>query len=774
MKEPKLAGYKASPFAQQVSTKDLTVGSDSWKGSLQCFHGSISSEGVLHPRWNLRPCYNQTSTTFNLTSGTAFTRSFTIRGTAPSDTRDPDFPGMVLIKPSYIERYEGMGTPAPLTPLYEEAEGVLSGIPLVDASPSLAIFLDPSLGGSLLLGSLSERSFVWLVYSGDTDVPNLNDSGELTYSSWVESFRIATTTAQAYHTFSDTGTVGALPAFLTDAFSHGKAILLGAINPVGGAILEDSFQLIPEYYYPATHESWPYPSIRSEGGLKDTSFRGTLDTQDLVLGTLPSRFVENRYYNQGAAGDSTKRFFGDFCRETNLIMVAAPTEDYTGTIGDNILTQATDPLNGPYTGLKHFPYGILSVTGSVGDYTSYASIIPMKKYVSFGDASGVPLNQTFTITYGWMNVCEPYLDQSSTPDKVLVNQPLEMESVVVGTTTLTTLPQIVKSVLAPTHFPGQWVVSASKYEGLLTVSPKHLITPNTVGSLGDTTVYPNAQPISPTALAVFLTNDSGTPPSSSVVVTIYGVLDTGEDNYLSPEVVTVNSSSRVEIREGLSVEVPTWAARFEISTHTYRYIRKLVFSGSGSSYCCVVSMENVNPWYELPICSFVFDASGNYIQPTFLDLRRKSLFLSGTTKNNDIGSIMDADGTIYVDVTAGETLAKGALVYIDHTDGFAYNALAENMAVANDDLGKVQVLGVVYPHPIVQGTMGTVLCRGLFGFGTDDPMHSVYANLTPGVVVLSTGTPGDPMNLMDLIEHIKYGDNPYIPVVRVIESFGEK
>jgi hypothetical protein len=765
-----LGGAKFSSLNQQVSSTDLTTESTAWKRNIQLFHRSVSSAGILYPLWNLRPSYRDGST-FNLTSGTAYVPSFTIEGTAPNDTRDKDFPPITFLKPSTVQSFEGIGGPGNLTPLYDRAEGFLSGIPLVSGSPALSLFQDPS-GNSLLLGSLSQRSFIWIVYYGDTDVPNLSISGTLTYSAFVESFRIATTTAQAFQAYADAGTVGTLPTFLQQAFSTGKALLLGAINPVGGVILEDSFQLLPEPYYPAIGHSpqWPYPTMRMEGGLWDRTLRASLENQDLVLGTFPSRFVENRYYNHGITGATTQSFFGDFCQETGLQVVAAPTADYTGTVGDNILTQSGDPSGGPYTGLLHFPYTILKITGADGnDYTTYANIIPMKRYVNFGGALGVPLGQTFTVTYGWINVCEPSLVTTSNPAQIVLNQPIEEESVVVGTNNITTLPQIVRRAQVYPHFPGQGILSVSRFDGLLTVSPKHFVVPSS--SLSGT-VYPIQQPTAPTQIVVYTTNDSTSPPSG-ISVTIYGVLDNGQDNYASPETVTVSSSSSKDLRTGLASGVPDWLGYFSVSVNTYQYIRSFSISGGGGSYCCILSLENVNSYYELPVCSFIYDATGAYVLPTFLDLRRKSLYLQGSFTNNETGSVTTADGTILVDVTAGENLDKGSIVYLKSADGCAYNALAQNQDVSNDSLEQVKVLGVIYPNPITAGASGTCLCRGTFGFGTSDTMYTTYLGLTPGVVVLSKDTKGNPMNMLDLIGWIQDGSKPFTPVVRTIEAFGQ-
>jgi hypothetical protein len=769
-----LGGARFSPLNQQVSSTDLRTESAAWKRNIQIFYRSVSHAGILYPLRNLRPQYRDGST-FNLTSGTAYIPSFTVEGIPPNDTQDKDFPSVVFLKPSTVQRFEGIGSPGNLTPLYDQGEGLLSGIPLSSNSPSLPIFQDP-LGNSLLLGSLSQRSFVWLIYYGDLDAPDLSISGTLTYSAFVESFRVSTTTAQAYQAYADSNTAGTLPTFLQQAFSSGKALLLGAINPVNGVILEDSFQLLPEPYYPVTYPAtgssipWPYPTMRMEGGLWDRTLRSTIDNQDLVLGTFPSRFVENRYYNHGISGATTQSFFGDFCQETGLQVVAAPNADYTGNAGDNILTQGTDPLGGPYKGLLHFPYTILQILGADGnDYTTYANIIPMKRYVSFGGALGVPLGQSFSITYGWVNVCEPHLVTTSSPPQIVLNQPIDEEQVVVGTNTITTLPQIVRRAQVYPHFPGQGILSVSRFDGLLTVSPKHFVVPSS--SLSGT-VYPIQQPTAPTQIVVYTTNDSTTTPSG-ITVQIYGVLDNGQDNYSSPETVTVSSNSSVDLRTGLASGVAPWLGLFSVSQGTYQYIRKFFVYGGGGSYCCILSMENVNSYYELPVCSFIYDSTGAYVLPTFTDLRRKSLYLQGSFTHNETGSSTTTDGTILVTVTAGENLNKGSIVYIKQEDGLAYQALAQNQDVSNDALEQVKVLGVIYPNAITAGASGTCLCRGTFGFGTSDTMYSTYLGLTPGVIALSKDTKGNPMNEPDLMDWIKDGSKPYTPVVRVIEAFGQ-
>lgn len=773
MKPIQLSGIRTTSVNQGVTTTDLNVASAAWKSNLQQFHRAVSAPGIIVPKWNLRPKYRDAST-FDLTSGAAFAPSFSVA----SNLKDLDFPGVQIIKPSYVEFTELPRPGGHLSPVDDWAEGRIQAIPVVSASPSLPVFKDPVTGGSLLLGSLSQRTFIWLVYYSDVDVPNLVIDGTMSYSAFVDSFRIATTTAQAFQTYADSAVVGSLPAFLTSAFISRRAILLGAIDPVGGAIKEDSFQLIPEPYVPATGiawtsltsgDSWPYPMLRPEGGLLDTSLRYEIETQDIAIGVFPSRFVENRYYNQGSSSSVTKSFFGDLCVESGLKVISAPSVDYTGTVGDNILTQSSDPSGGPYTGLKHFPYTILSVIGAdAKDYTSYANISPMKRYVSFSGALGVPLNQTFTVTYGWINVCEPYLDTSTTPNQIVLNQPLDNEYVVVGTSVITTLEQLVKRASVYPHFPGEAVISVSKYDGLPTLSPKHLIVPATASSLTGT-VYPIAQPLSPTGIVVYCTSDTTSYPGG-VTVQIYGISDTGER---VTETLTVSSSSRQDLRQNMASGVADWSGWFEVSTYTYQCINKLVFSGGGSAYCCVLSMETINNWYEVPVCSFVFNTSGTYILPTFKDLRRKSLYIQGSlTAANDQGTT--TDGTILVEVTAGEPLSKGHIVYLKSGDGKAYQALAQNQNVDNDDLEQVKVLGVVYPRDLAAGSVGTVLCRGIFGFGTvDTVMRPVYDALTPGATVLSKDTKGTPVDLLSLTDWIKSGNKPYTPVVRVIETLGD-
>ena len=257
-----------------------------------------------------------------------------------------------------------------------------------------------------------------------------------------------------------------------------------------------------------------------------------------------------------------------------------------------------------------------------------------------------------------------------------------------------------------------------------------------------------------------------------MTLTVKGILEDGTDNYSTGETVTVSSASEYEVVEGLGSGGADWVGYYVATENVYRYVRSVSVSGSSAYYAIITSAEGVNTGFELPVFSFLFDTTGAYKISSFKDLRQGNVSQSLSSDTSEYG-IVHTDGTIIVDgIHAGEDLAKGAIIYIHPDDGLAYNAIAANQSVHPDLLYQVQALGVVYPKPIAAGGVGSVLCRGVFGLSTQDPLYQVYGTLTPGVIVVSKDDAGEPQDVKVLVDFTKKGDKAFVPWIRVIESFG--
>jgi hypothetical protein len=645
-----------------------------------------------------------------------------------------------------------------VNPLYDTAPVRIENIPLNSSSPNRDIFKVPGTSASLLLGSFSAQNQVWLISATCDTGPTLTTTGATASWKILETFRVAVIPTQDYMAFADLGIQGSLPVWLTSAFQQGQAVLLGTVTPCGGVLRPDSFDQVPSPYFPCYAQDWPYPMSSPESSLQDWTLRKSVYPVNSVAASLPPRFIERRFYNAGVSQvASSSSFFGDATTESNLQYQLDTTGAYTGI------------PNTSYVVLKHFPYNIVSITGTnTGvNYTGYATIVPHKPYLNFGMARGVP-HIPLTITYGWMNVCEPYLDESGSQAQIVLNQPIENESIVVDTTPIQTLSCISKPILGIPHYPATLFFSLNSMGGI-ECTPRAFYDPGTVTSysaLGR--IHPTYQPRNPTKVAVYLTTDTSTPPGTATVQ-VYGILEDGTDNYLSPETVTVSPSSSMDIRSGSGAGGGDWVGYFTLSTSSYRYIKYFAVTGTqGSDYCCLISGEGISGGRLLPVCSIQTLSDGTYLGYTLRDLRRDNLFQS-MASTELIQGLQHTDGTLTVSCTAGESLHRGDLVYVKPSDGMVYRALAQN-DLAN--VSQMQVLGVVYPSDIAQGSVGPILCRGVFGLDPSDPNYSVYGALSPGVLVLSKDSLGLPMNLPDLVAFEKNGFVPYTPVVRVIENFG--
>jgi len=769
---PDFHGTRWLKGGQIVTPNVLYTEKRAWETSLQQLHSGITSPGIVNARQNLLLRYND-SNTFILTSGVAYTKAIKDETIGAITYRKTEYLRIRVLQDSVPDS----DTELPTSAYFPNESGVVvkkdSGelplvVPVSATSPGYPIFKD-TLGNSLLLGSLSEPNVVLIVYKEQSASPTITVSGTIVQSEAIEGAAVAVVTMRDHTTLLETGSNASIPGFLKDAILSNRCVPIGLLYPINGGLKEDSIYVLGSYLHTLPSLGWPYQTVRPEHSLIDVQLRTDTKVKDAVLESFPSRFVVRRTYNVGASWSSSETRFGDIYTETDVKMVTDVDGSYTGLPNSFFLTRGSDSAGGPFRGLTHFPYKILAIIGSNGkNYTTFAKIVPYKRYLSVGDARGIPANITFTVTYGWVNNCEPNLDETTTPNRVVIHQPLEKEMVAIGTRAFQTLPCSIATLDFQAHFPGEKIFYLDR-SGYTRQKPNILVPVNTISGLASLgKIYPTKQPTTPAHIQIWVTNDSSS-TGASATLAVTGYTDGG---ILATEVIQVSSSSRHEVRPGLGTGGGDWVGFYAETKNFYSFVRSVQVSGASSSYYGIItSSEGVDIGRELPVFSFVVDSSGAYKLNTFKDLRQTNISQNMSSENQET-SIVHTGGTITVTVTAGESLVRGDIVYIKHSDGKAYNAIAQNDALPVDDLDQVQVLGVVYPRDIPVGTSGEVLCRGVFGLAETDTMYSVYGGLTPGVIVLSKSDKGYPQDLMDLISYIRNGDKDFVPVVRVIEAFG--
>jgi len=758
----RLDGSKFQAGGQEITAHTLSLESEAWKRNIQTYHRGISTPGIVCPEINLVPRY-YSSTAFSLTSGHAYLPAYNTTVIGSSSTQYFEYLKVRALKESVIPRYADI-SPVGIPSMTVEKDPIrLDNILLNSGSPTLDLYKDPS-GNTLLTGSATGQNYVWAVYHNFDDRATLSSIGSAVFSEVIESFKIAVTTVSDYMSFAIFGTAGPLSQFLRDAFTYRRAILLGVITPEDGILKEDSFDVSKLPYYPSDDSDWPYPYVRPEFSLVDITLESETHNEENVLGSFPSRYIENRYYSIGNTGAVDSSYYGDITAETGLGFVTDTDGSVTGIASSFYMTA------------KHFPYHIISLVAGGKNYSTHAKVVPFKKYITVGDGRGVPVGTAgasggFTLTYGWMNIAEPYLDTVNS--KIVLNQPIENEIAVIGTTPYNNFSGITKSTRYTQHYPAE-VIYYLNQDGYLDYVPRLLFTPNTVSSLvASGAIYPTKQPTIASKVAVFVATDAG---SSTYGASAYisGVTSNGVV-LTSPEVIGIDAFSTKETRIGLGTGGADWVGNYAISSNEYLYVSTVAVSGSGAAFCSVLSLEGINGGRCLPVCSLVYDVTGGYEIKTFKDLRRPNLFQGASLSQNDQG-IFHTDGTIVASAIAGEYLERGSIVYMKTVGGSASQAFNALSVISDstdlDQLQQVQVLGVVYPKSILQGEQGDILCRGVFGMALADVKEPIFSALTPGVICLSREASGAPMNIKDMIDFIKYGDKPYTPVVRVIEAFG--
>lgn len=768
----KFHGVRWGKGSQIVTPETLYTEKRARERVLQQLHSGLTNPGIVNSRQNLLLRYYN-STSFILTSGHAYAKAKKTDTVNGVSYRSNEYLPLKLIQRSVPDAVTELDStslfPTQNALVLKRDSGELPIIvPVSATSPSYPIFRDPS-GNSTLIGSMSEPNIVLLVYKEEYSSPTITVSGQIVQSEAIESSIVAVLKYKDYATISISKTNPITSEFLYDSIVNCRYVPLGMLFPIGGELKEDSIVLYNQYIHSAQDPEWPPMRLRPEYSLTDFFLREDIRKKDFVLESFPSRYVVRRTYNIGSTWSSQESRFGDVFSES-VKMVLDSNGEYTGIPNSFFLTRTSDTAGGPFRGLTHFPYKIISLVGSdTKNYTTFAKIVPYKKYVSVGDARGIPANITFTITYGWVNNCEPNIDESTTPDQAVLNQPLEKEMVAVGTRVFTTLGCPTSTLSFEQHFPGEKIFYLDT-SGYVRYKQRILVPVDLVGNMvGLGTIYPEKQPSTPSKIQVWVTADSQIVGATATVsVTGY----TNSWNRVS-ETITIGSTSKYEVREGLGPGGSDWVGYYSESKNFYSMVESLkVQSGGGGLYCIIASSDGIDVGNELPVFSVIVDYQGNYKLASLKDLRQNNVS-QGLSSQNQETSIIHTDGTLTVPVTAGESLYRGDIVYLKHSDGKAYSALAKNESASVDDLDQVQVLGVVYPRDITAGATGEVLCRGVFGLGENDPMYMTYSGLTPGVIVLSDKTKGNPKDLYDLISYIRTGEKDFIPVVRVIEAFGK-